>query len=148
MSEDLDNSGLSSELVALAAKIVAAFVSHNAVPVGELTDLIDEVHSALRALSAPESVTAASPEPTATPAVPIKKSITEKYLVCLEDGHRFKSLKRHLGAEHGLSAEAYRAKWKLPHDYPMVAPAYSKARSQLAKDFGLGQKRRSRMKSG
>jgi predicted transcriptional regulator len=80
--------------------------------------------------------------PPQMPAVPIKKSVTEDHLVCLEDGHKFKSLKRHLRTDHGLSPETYRAKWQLPQDYPMVAPAYAKARSELAKKSGLGQQRR------
>lgn len=147
MTDDLDDS---FDPMELAAKIVAAFVSHNSLPVSELSGLIGQVHSALRGLSEIGSVNAVpSPGPAAAPAVPIKKSVTEKYLICLEDGRKLKSLKRHLSAEHGLSAEAYREKWKLPQDYPMVAPAYSKARSQLAKDSGLGQKRRGhKMKSG
>jgi predicted transcriptional regulator len=127
----------------LAAEIVAGFVSNNSLPVSELPGLIGQVHSALFGLSGPESISAAAPVgPHSAPAVPIKKSVTDSYIVCLEDGHKFKSLKRHLRASHTLTPDAYRERWHLPHDYPMVAPAYAKARSSLAKSYGLGQKRR------
>jgi predicted transcriptional regulator len=122
--------------VSLAAEIVAAYVSHNSVPSGDLAALISSVHATLAKLGA---VTAA-PEPGAlVPAVPIRKSITQGYIICLEDGKRFKSLKRHL-ASHGITAEQYRQKWNLPKDYPMVAPEYSSSRSALALKIGLGRK--------
>ena len=124
--------------VEMTAEIVAAYVEHNSVPAGELATLIKSVHDSLGLLFG-ESKAEAEPEPL-QPKVPIKKSITADYLVCLEDGRRFKSLKRHLHAEHGLSPDEYRSKWGLGKDYPMVAPAYADARSNLAKTIGLGRK--------
>ena len=124
--------------VEMTAEIVAAYVEHNSVPAGELATLIKSVHDSLGLLFG-ERKAEAEPEPL-QPKVPIKKSITADYLVCLEDGRRFKSLKRHLHAEHGLSPDEYRSKWDLGKDYPMVAPAYADARSNLAKTIGLGRK--------
>jgi len=122
--------------ISLAAEIVAAYVSHNSVPSGDLAALISSVHTTLAKLGA---VTAA-PEPDAlVPVVPIRKSITQGYIICLDDGKRFKSLKRHL-ASLGMSPDQYRQKWNLPSDYPMVAPDYSATRSQMAKKIGLGRK--------
>ncbi len=119
----------------MAAEVVAAFVSNNPVPMGELPALIQTIHDTLARLSG------GVPAPTEVPkdiAVSIRKSITPEYLICLEDGQRFKSLKRHLAAL-GMTPEQYRAKWKLPPDYPMVAPNYAAARSAMAKASGLGQ---------
>ena len=127
--------------IGLAADIVAAYVSHNPVPPGEVAPLIGRVHATLSAIRTGAPVAAKpAPEPQ-QPAVPIKKSITAEYLVCLEDGRTFKSLKRHLRAKYDMSPEQYRAKWGLGSDYPMVAPNYAKARSDLAKAIGLGQVR-------
>ncbi len=128
-----------SSPVELAAEIVAAFVSNNPLPKGELPTLIHAVHSAVERLAAgPES---APPQVEAkTPAVPIRKSITPDFLICLDDGKRFKSLRRHL-AGLGLTPEQYREKWNLPSDYPMVAPNYAAQRSALAKKIGFGQSR-------
>jgi predicted transcriptional regulator len=120
-----------------AAEVVAAFVSNNPIPTGELPALIETIHDTLARLSGALDVTAPKEE-SKEPAVSIRKSITPEYLICLEDGKRFKSLKRHLTA-HGLTPEQYRAKWKLPSDYPMVAPDYAATRSAMAKAFGLGQ---------
>lgn len=125
-------------LVDLTADIVSAYVSHNVVPTTELTKLIGDVHGALGGLS---SRTVEAPQEELKPAVPPKKSITPDYLICLEDGKRFKSLKRHLKTHYDLSPEQYRDKWGLPSDYPMVAPNYAAARSRLAKEMGLGQRR-------
>jgi predicted transcriptional regulator len=123
----------------LAADIVSAYVTKNSVPVGELPALIGSVHLALSKLgSTPEDLPAAVP----APAVSIKKSITPDFIVCLEDGKKFKSLKRHLRTAYDLTPDQYRARWGLPHDYPMVAPNYAAARSALAKNMGLGQQRR------
>jgi predicted transcriptional regulator len=124
----------------LAAKVVAAYISNNPLPKGDLPDLILAVHSSLARLeSEPEH---AQPQVEAKlPAVPIRRSITPDYLICLEDGKRFKSLRRHLRL-HGLTPEQYREKWKLPSDYPVVAPNYAAQRSALAKKLGLGQVRR------
>ena len=116
-------------------EIVAAFVSKNQTATAELPALIQAVHRALTGIS----VVAPEPEPRKEPAVPVRRSITPEYLVCLEDGKTFKSLKRHLRTKYDLSPEDYRAKWGLPKDYPMVAPSYAKARSDLAKQMGLGQ---------
>jgi predicted transcriptional regulator len=127
--------------IELAAEIVSAYVSNNSVPASDLPSLLSEVHSALVRVST--GVTVAVPE-AAKPAVPPKKSITNDYIICLEDGRKFKSLKRHLRTQYNMSPEEYREKWGLPPDYPMVAPAYAKARSALAKQMGLGQQRRRR----
>jgi predicted transcriptional regulator len=126
--------------LALAADIVSAFVSNNSLPATELPALIGSVHLALNTL-ANGSAQQAVEEPKA-PAVSIKKSIQPDYIVCLEDGKRFKSLKRHLRTVYDLSPEQYRAKWGLPASYPMVAPNYAAARSELAKQMGLGARRR------
>ncbi|UZF95733.1 MucR family transcriptional regulator [Bosea sp. NBC_00550] len=127
------------EVVELVAGIVSAFVSHNSVPTSDLPALIASTHAALTGLG---EAPAPGPEEKAVSAVSIKKSITADWLVCLEDGKKFKSLKRHLRTAYDMSPEAYRAKWGLPNDYPMVAPAYAEARSKLAKSMGLGQQRR------
>ena len=124
-----------SELIDMTADIVAAYVSANSVAPAELPGLIRSVHGALGGVT-----TAAAPaEPPKEPAVPIKKSITPEHIICLEDGRKFKSLKRHLRSKYNLSPEEYRSKWGLPKDYPMVAPNYARARSDLAKRMGLGQ---------
>jgi predicted transcriptional regulator len=130
-----------SGLIELTADVVSAYVSNNSISATELPSLIGEVYMALtRVGSAP---TAAPVEP-AKPAVNPKKSITPDYIVCLEDGKKFKSLKRHLSTMYNMSPEQYREKWGLPADYPMVAPNYAAARSRLAKEMGLGQKRKGR----
>jgi predicted transcriptional regulator len=125
-------------LIELTADIVAAYVSKNAVPAAHLPDLISSVHGSLNGLSSGQATATVEP---LKPAVPVKKSIQDDYIVCLEDGRRFKSLKRHISSDHHLTPEEYREKWGLPGDYPMVAPAYSATRSALAKASGLGQKR-------
>jgi predicted transcriptional regulator len=126
--------------VELAAEIAAAFVSNNSVRPADLPGLIGDIHGALQRFSSAEAAVA-EPEKL-TPAVPIKKSIMPDYVICLEDGRKFKSLKRHLRTAYNLTPDQYRAKWGLPSDYPMVAPAYAKARSALAHKMGLGSKRR------
>lgn len=120
----------------LTADIVAAYVSNNVVPVNELPNLIDSIFTSLCASGAGGMVSAEAPKP----AVSVKKSLTPEYLICLEDGKKFKSLKRHLRTHYDLSPEEYREKWGLPMDYPMVAPNYAAARSALAKKMGLGRK--------
>lgn len=127
-------------LVELTADIVAAYVSNHVVPVGDLSNLIADVHTALSGTSSPTPVVAAVEKPK--PPVPIKKSIEDDYLICLEDGQKFKSLKRHLMTHYNMTPDEYREKWGLPADYPMVAPAYAEARSRLAKEMGLGQRRK------
>ena len=126
----------STNHIELAAEIVSAYVSNNSVPSSELPSLLSDVHAALVRVA-----TGAQPAvvEAAKPAVPPKKSITSDYIICLEDGRKFKSLKRHLRTKYNMSPEEYRAKWGLAKDYPMVAPNYAKARSDLAKQMGLGQ---------
>lgn len=127
--------------IELAAEIVSAYVSNNSVPSGDLPILINDVHAALvRVVGGPVE----APQEAPKPAVPIKRSVTPDYIVCLEDGKKFKSLKRHLRTQYGMTPEQYREKWSLAADYPMVAPNYAKARSELAKEMGLGQQRRKR----
>jgi len=134
----------SSQLIDLTADIVSAYVSNNTVASGDLPGLINDVYGALeqteKAGHEPE------PEPL-KPAVPIKKSVTPDYIICLEDGKKFKSLKRHLRTHFDMTPEAYREKWGLDADYPMVAPNYAAARSVLAKKMGLGQQRKKAKKS-
>ena len=131
-----------AETLHLATEIVAAFVSNNAVAADKLPALLQDVHDAVRALAKGGTASAGSQEP----AINVKKSVTPDYIICLEDGKQFKSLKRHLRSQYNLSPDAYREKWGLPVDYPMVAPNYAKARSNLAKQMGLGQQRRRRSK--
>ena len=134
----------SQDMIELTAEIVSAYVSNNSVPASELTNLIGDVYAALNrtagAAPAPET------EPQ-KPAVNPKKSITPDYIICLEDGKKFKSLKRHLRTHYDMSPDQYREKWGLPADYPMVAPNYAEARSALAKKMGLGQQRRKRARA-
>jgi len=135
-----ENTG-NGKFIELTAQIVSAYVSNNPVPAGDMPGLINQVHTALQRISSVHSD--AQPEPL-KPAVSIKKSITPDYIVCLEDGKKFKSLKRHLRTQYSMTPEQYREKWGLAPDYPMVAPNYAAARSQLAKQMGLGQQRRRR----
>jgi predicted transcriptional regulator len=127
--------------IELTAEIVSAYVSNNTVPAGDLQSLISQVHSALTRVS---SGHADAPNEPLKPAVSVKKSITADHIVCLEDGKKFKSLKRHLRTQYNMTPEQYREKWSLAPDYPMVAPNYAAARSELAKQMGLGQQRRRR----
>ncbi|ACA20213.1 transcriptional regulator, MucR family [Methylobacterium sp. 4-46] len=132
---DSDNQTEFPQSIELVSDIVSAYVSNNSVPVGELAALIRSVHEAVAQLGAP-----AAPQPEKlVPPVPIKKTVTPDYLISLEDGRRYRTLKRHL-AGRGLTPEQYRAKWGLPPDYPMVAANYAAQRSELAKSIGLGQK--------
>lgn len=127
------------EIVELAAEIVSAYVSNNTVVSTELPNVINDVYDALTRAAARGG------QPTKEelkPAVPVKKSVAADHIVCLEDGKKFKSLKRHLRTHYNLTPEEYRDKWGLPHDYPMVAPNYAAARSALAKKMGLGQRRK------
>ncbi|WP_082172986.1 MucR family transcriptional regulator [Methylobacterium platani] len=132
-----DNGAPLEDFVSLAADIVSAYVAKNSVPPGELADLIASTYAALAKLAAPSK-----PEPVKLePPVPIRKSVTPDYLISLEDGRQYKSLKRHL-TSRGLTPDDYRQKWGLPRDYPMVAANYAASRSELAKSSGLGQSRR------
>ena len=129
--------GTDNDLIDLSTDIVSAYVSHNALSVTDLPKLIADVHTALRGLQS-NVVPEAAEE--LKPAVPVRKSIAADFIICLEDGKKFKSLKRHLRTHYDMSPEEYREKWGLPADYPMVAPNYSATRSRLAKDNGLGRK--------
>lgn len=130
----------------LMGKIVSAYVANNAVPATELTRLMSDVHSTIASLSSgePNISEASTRKEELNPAVSVKKSVLHDHLVCLEDGKKFKSLKRHLQAQHNMTPEEYRSKWNLPEDYPMIAPGYSETRSHLAKEMGLGRGPRSR----
>lgn len=125
-----------TDLIDMTADIVSAYVGHNAVAPDELSGLINRIFSALSDAASGGVAASGFKE---EPAVPVRKSITPDYLICLEDGKKFKSLKRHLRSHYDLSPDEYRAKWGLPRDYPMVAPNYAQARSRLAKKMGLGQ---------
>ncbi|GMV62996.1 MAG: hypothetical protein AMXMBFR74_21640 [Parvibaculum sp.] len=124
-----------TEILRLAAEIVAAYVSNNAVAANDLSALVRTVHATLTNLDQ----AAPGRETDLTPAVPIKKSVTADYIICLEDGKKLKMLKRYLRSQYGLTPEEYKARWGLPHDYPMVAPNYAAQRSKLAKQIGLGR---------
>ena len=128
-----------SEVIEMTADIVSAYVGNNTVAAADLPGLIQSVHRALAGVSGGQEAPEAAPK---EPAVPVRRSITPDYLICLEDGRKFKSLKRHLRTKYNMSPEEYRAKWNLPKDYPMVAPNYAKKRQQLAKKIGLGRKPR------
>jgi predicted transcriptional regulator len=130
--------GNSSTFIELTASIVSAYVSNNSVPAAELPALIGQVHTALTRVSSGHGESLGD---GLRPAIPAKKSITSDYIICLEDGKKFKSLKRHLRTRYKLTPEQYREKWGLGSDYPMVAPNYAAARSRLAKQMGLGQQR-------
>ncbi len=141
MTEEV-NTPAGNELVELTADIVAAYVGNNAVPANELPALINDVYKALS--SAVTDGGEEKKKEELKPAVPIRRSVHPDYIICLEDGKKFKSLKRHLRTHYDMSPEEYREKWGLPPDYPMVAPNYAKARSELAKKMGLGQRRKSK----
>lgn len=127
--------------IELTADIVSAYVSNNSVPAAEMSALINHVHQALVRVGGGHHELPVEP---LKPAIAVKRSITPDHIVCLEDGKKFKSLKRHLRTQYNMTPEQYREKWGLPPDYPMVAPNYAAARSQLAKQMGLGQQRRRR----
>lgn len=132
------------ETLRLATDIVAAYVSNNAISASDVPGVIRTVHDTLKELGnriEPE-------EPERTPAVPVRKSVTPEYIVCLEDGKKLKMLKRYLRSQYGLTPEEYRARWSLPADYPMVAPNYAEKRSQLAKEIGLGRTASQRTERG
>ncbi|WP_029354185.1 MucR family transcriptional regulator [Bosea sp. 117] len=135
MSDAIEN----ESYIELAADIVSAYVSNNSISANDLPALIGDVYSALQRVSKGEVEPVAEP---LKPAVSVKKSVSPEFIVCLEDGKKFKSLKRHLRTQYNMTPEQYREKWGLPSDYPMVAPNYAAARSALAKQMGLGQQRR------
>ena len=130
-------------LIELTADVVSAYVGNNPVSLNDLPNLIADVHVALGSANHGASAAAAEKQ---KPAVSPKKSINHEYLICLEDGKKFKSLKRHIRTHYDLSPEEYREKWGLGHDYPMVAPAYAEARSRLAREMGLGRKKGTKIK--
>jgi len=138
MSEQTENPGSNDDLLRMTADVVTAYVGNNTVAPTELADVIRTVHASLQQAQASETTVAASPKP----AVPVKKSITPDYLICLEDGRELKMLKRHLRTTYNMTPDEYRTKWGLDPDYPMVAPNYARRRSEFAKQIGLGQKRR------
>jgi predicted transcriptional regulator len=127
-----------SDLLGMTGEIVAAFVAANTIPASELPGLISTVFTTLSTVGREP---AASQPARQEPAVPIRRSVTPEYIVCLEDGKKLKMLKRHLRSTYGMTPEAYRAKWGLPHDYPMVAPTYAERRSEFAKSIGLGRRK-------
>lgn len=129
----------SSHLIEMVSDIVSAYVAHNPVPVADLPRLIERVHATLTEIDGGGTVEA---KQELKPAVPVRKSVMDDHIVCLEDGKKFKSLKRHLRTRYDMSPEEYREKWGLPADYPMVAPAYAKQRSELARKMGLGQSKK------
>jgi len=137
----MDDSTTTNNFIELTAEIVSAYVSNNTVPSGDIPALINQVHAALTRVSGTPGDPPAEP---LKPAVSVKRSVTPEHIVCLEDGKKFKSLKRHLRTQYNMTPEQYRDKWSLPPDYPMVAPNYAQARSALAKQMGLGQQRRRR----
>src|SRR6476619_4986752 len=134
----MEEAGEQQGLLSLTTEIVAAFAGHNTVAMSDLPSLIGTVYEALRAAG---TVEAEKPVEALVPAVPIKKSVMPEFIVCLEDGKKLKMLKRHLATRYNLTPAAYRQRWGLPNDYPMVAPAYAALRSAVAKSLGLGRKR-------
>ena len=145
MTDSAPSSAVLPNYIELAADIVSAYVSNNSVPSSDLPSLINDIHSALvRVAGGGIEMPAEVPKPV----IPVKKSVTPDYIICLEDGKKFKSLKRHLRTQYNMTPEQYREKWGLSPDYPMVAPNYAKARSDLAKEMGLGQQRRKRQARG
>lgn len=143
---DASSEAANELLVELTAEIVAAYVSNHVVPVAELASLIGDVHTALSGTGNPAPAPVAVEKPK--PAVSVRKSVQDDQISCLECGGGFKSLKRHLMTHHSVTPEEYREKWDLAADYPMVAPAYAEARSRLAKEMGLGQRRKRRTTAG
>ncbi|WP_298959465.1 MucR family transcriptional regulator [uncultured Roseibium sp.] len=139
----MDDQKQDLEFIELTADIVAAYAGNNTISSADMVELIGSVHTALRGVVTASYVP--EPEPL-TPAVPIKKSVTPDYIICLEDGKKYKSLRRHLRTHYDLTPDEYRAKWGLSADYPMVAPNYAEARAKLAKDMGLGKARRGKKK--
>ena len=137
MSEQINPLNQHEELLGLTTEIVAAYFSKNTVSTNDIPTVIEQVYKTLSSVGGEDGVSADRPQP----AVPIKKSVTPDYIVCLEDGKKLKMLKRHLKTAYGMSPEDYRERWGLPMDYPMVAPNYAQQRSRLAKEIGLGTRR-------
>lgn len=137
MTEEEKNTAITTETLRMAVDIVSAYVGNNSVPTTQVPEVINTIYASLSALNGNGD----GPAEALNPAVPVRRSITPDYLICLEDGKKLKMLKRHLRAVYGLSPEEYRAKWSLSPDYPMVAPNYAKQRSNFAKQIGLGRKK-------
>lgn len=137
MSEETTEMVSRDEILRMAVDVVAAYLSNNQLPAGQIPEVIDTIFRSLSGLDG--SAAEAKPEPQ-KPAVPVRRSVTPEYIVCLEDGKKLKMLKRHLRTNYNLTPEEYRAKWNLSPDYPMVAPNYAKQRSEFAKKIGLGRK--------
>ena len=137
MSDQLDNDLSESALLRLTAGIVSAYITKNALPAQQIPDVINTVFSSLTGLNSAQREAPAEP---LKPAVPVRKSVTPEFIICLEDGKKLKMLKRHLSSSYGMTPDEYRAKWGLPADYPMVAPNYAKQRSDLALKLGLGRR--------
>ena len=135
MTEETATSIEQEELLRMTTDIVASFLTHNSIPAESVPDMIKSIYSTMNSLSGPED----KPEVKQKPAVAISKSIKDDYIVCLEDGKQLKMLKRYLRSQYDMSPDEYRRKWGLSADYPMVAPAYSRRRSEFAKDIGLGR---------
>jgi predicted transcriptional regulator len=130
------------DFIHLAAEVAAAYVANNSLPASDLPELLKSIHQSLRHLAGAEAGAAlAGASHQQKPAVPVSETVYPDHIVCLEDGHAFRSLKRHLGKAHQMTPQEYRMKWDLPSDYPMVAPDYAAARSKMAKKIGLGQRR-------
>jgi len=144
MSEDNSANVGREELLKMTAKVVASYFGNNSVPAAQISDIIKSVHGSLASLDGSSD---ASRGPAQKPAVPIRRSITPDFVICLEDGKKLKMLKRHLRTTYNLTPEEYRAKWGLPADYPMVAPNYAKQRSNFAKKIGLGRKPKAKTKA-
>ena len=139
-ASDLNAKSASADsYIEIVADLVSAYVSNNSIRAADLPDFIASIHASIRSLG--NGHVEAAPAAPPVPAVPVKKSLTQDHIICLEDGKKFRSLKRHLGTVYNMTPDEYRAKWGLPKDYPMVAPGYSEIRSKLAKDIGLGQAR-------
>ena len=134
----ISSTGSPEEMVALTGRITAAYLRGNLLPAADIAGVIGIVHGSLLQLVQPVPL---QQEDVRKPAVPIRKSVTAEYIVCLEDGRKLKMLKRHLSATYGMTPDQYRARWNLPADYPMVAPAYAEKRSDLARASGLGRRR-------
>ena len=137
MTQEISENTQHTDVLQMTTQVVAAYVGHNSVGEGQIPDVIKSVYASLAGLNGNSELSKAKQKP----AVPVKKSITADYLICLEDGKKLKMLKRHLRTAYGLSPEDYRAKWGLGSDYPMVAPNYAKQRSAFAKKIGLGKRR-------
>ncbi|KZD09846.1 MucR family transcriptional regulator [Oceanibaculum pacificum] len=136
-SESAEEKKAQNDLLRMTAEVVSAYVQNNVLPSSQLSEVIGTIYNSLRQLNG-QAVAQLAPEPQ-KPAIPVRRSVTDEYIICLEDGKKLKMLKRHLRTNYSMTPEEYRAKWGLPADYPMVAPNYAKQRSAFAKKIGLGR---------